>query len=324
MRIRFWMVIGFLTTCLDYSAEDETVSRGSQKSLKEISPSSNVEKLENEELLKSGDQKILFMTTDMEEHLFSGASETINQLTHELGTNLKTFQESVNNPLKLKRHLQNLSVIHAEKLRNFSFVTARIKRQVRKVIRCCGGNSCSYSDRANTPRTGYGNGYGFGNGYGYGLNGYGGYSPWDGTQTDSNVNRGTQGFKSVAVAMVLPHGVSISCPGCAPGWQQNLNFGHGVGFIPITCPGCPKGWQQMLNMGPGVNGGGGNDYEDESSTTPATTTTTVPTTTTELTTTEETTTEEVTTEAETTTEGATTAAAAGGGLGGLLGGLLGR
>ncbi|CAB3373266.1 Hypothetical predicted protein [Cloeon dipterum] len=249
----------------------------------------------------------------MEELFFSGASEVLTLLTNEIGSNLNNFKEAVPNNLHLKRHLRNIIVENARAMLNISKVHSRLTRQVRKyVVRCCGSSSCSYSSRQNQRRTGFGNGYGFGN------NGLGGYSPWNGFQSNSNVNRGSQGFASKAIAMVLPSGVSISCPGCAPGWQQNLNFGHGVGFIPISCPGCPAGWQQMLNMGPGV------EFEEETTTVTTSTTeeTTTVETTTEETTTEETTTEETTTE-ETTEAGGTTAAGKGG-IGDLLGGLLGR
>ncbi|XP_065341823.1 uncharacterized protein LOC135940729 [Cloeon dipterum] len=257
------------------------------------------------------EKKILFVSESMEELFFSGASEVLTLLTNEIGSNLDNFKEAVPNNSYLQRHLRNIIVENGRAMLNISKVHSRLTRQVRKfVVRCCGSSSCSYSSRQNQRRTGFGNGYGFGN------NGMGGFSPWNGFQSNSNVNRGSQGFASKAIAMVLPSGVSISCPGCAPGWQQNLNFGHGVGFIPITCPGCPAGWQQMLNMGPGV------EFEEE--TTTVTTTTTVATTvetTTEETTTEETTTEETTTE-ETTTEAGGTTAAKGGGLGDLIGGFL--
>jgi len=51
-----------------------------------------------------------------------------------------------------------------------------------------------------------------------------------------------------AVATLRDGGVSVSCPGCAPGWQQQLKISPERGHIPIVCPGCDAGWRQWLSQ----------------------------------------------------------------------------
>jgi hypothetical protein len=113
------------------------------------------------------------------------------------------------------------------KLQNKVLLCIVAHRRVRRnyIVRCCGGRSCSYSSRSRFSQ-----------------------SRW----TSPNHDVALRGRSELlggdrAVATLRDGGVSVSCPGCARGWQQQLKISPKQGHIPIVCPGCDAGWRQWLS-----------------------------------------------------------------------------
>lgn len=71
-----------------------------------------------------------------------------------------------------------------------------------------------------------------------------------GSRGGISYNNGQPYFGPVAYAAVKGKGMTIACSNCPSNWQNNLDFGHGTGTIPIGCPECPDDWRDLLGMGP--------------------------------------------------------------------------
>lgn len=119
-----------------------------------------------------------------------------------------------------------------------------VKRQLRAIIvRCCGSKSCMPSARRGNGRPRGPGGVG-GNGGTFGSGGT------RGSGGGPSYNNGQPYFGPVAYAAVKGKGMTIACSNCPSNWQNNLDFGHGTGTIPIGCPECPDDWRDLLGMGP--------------------------------------------------------------------------
>ncbi|XP_059477504.1 uncharacterized protein LOC132197916 isoform X3 [Neocloeon triangulifer] len=105
----------------------------------------------------------------------------------------------------------------------------RVRRRI--IVHCCGDLSCSYSSRSGLQISKASSSIAY----------------WDNYFSVLRDREKSEDMGDRAIATIRENGLSIACPGCAPGWQTNLKIDQEHGHIPISCPGCDVNWRSLLS-----------------------------------------------------------------------------